>query len=122
MVRWAKTESEVIHYSKIAHECLRVMNVLRPYLALTLRDKSVVRGWLVGLTEGHNAQEDLSTIPTAWRGSIILRVGNGEIGFDFLAVETVRCCAAPEQTLDVGTRITRRQVAASSGEALRCAK
>jgi hypothetical protein len=100
MVRWAQTESEVLHYSKIAHQCLKVMDALRPYLVLTLRNRTIVRGWLVGLTQGRNAEEDLSKIPTAWRGSIILQDGDSEIEFDFLEVETVRSFPAPVRLSD----------------------
>jgi hypothetical protein len=72
MVKWAQTNSEVLHYSNIAHQCLKVMGDLRPFLALTLRNKTIACGWLVGLTQGRNAEQDFSIIPTAWRGSIIL--------------------------------------------------
>jgi hypothetical protein len=100
MVKWAETDSEVLHYSNIAHQCLKVMGVLRPYLGLTLRNRTIVRGWLVGLTQGRNGEEDLSTIPTAWHGSIILQVGDREIEFDFLEVETVHSFPAPVRLFD----------------------
>jgi hypothetical protein len=95
MVKWAQTNSEVLHYSNIAHQCLKVMGDLRPFLALTLRNKTIACGWLVGLTQGRNAEQDFSIIPTAWRGSIILEDGDREIEFDFLEVDTVRSLPAP---------------------------
>jgi hypothetical protein len=100
MVRWAETDSDVRHCSKIAQECLKAMTALRPYLAVTLRDKTIVYGWLAGLTQGHNADED--EIPTAWRGSIILQDDDREIEFDFREVETVCSWPATVRLDDIG--------------------
>jgi MFS family permease len=88
--------SEVIHYSRIASQCLKVMGTLRPYLTLTLRNRTAVRGWLVRLTQGRNSEQDLSIVPTAWRGSVVLQDGERETEFDFLAIDTVRSGAAPD--------------------------
>jgi hypothetical protein len=96
MVKWAETDSDVLHYSKIAQECLKAMTNLRPHLTVILRDKAIVRGWLEGLTQGNNAGEDVSALPTSWYGSIILQEEEREIEFDFLDIETVYSTAPPQ--------------------------
>jgi hypothetical protein len=105
--KWAQTDSEVTHYSNIACQCLKVMGGLQPYLTLTLRNKTAVRGWLVRLTQGRNAEQDLAMIPTAWRGSIILQCGEREIDYDFLEIETVRSGTPPKRMSGDAARVAR---------------
>jgi hypothetical protein len=94
LAKWAEADSEVLHYSKIGQECLKAMAAVRPYLILTLRDDTIVHGWLEGLLQEHNATKELP-IPTAWRGSIILQDDVREIELDFLEIESVRSGPAP---------------------------
>jgi hypothetical protein len=100
MVKWAATDRDVVHYSKIGLECLKAMTAIRPYLAVTLRDNTVVHGWLKGLMQGHNAEEDVSLFPSAWRGSVILQNEDREIELDFLEIESVRSSPAPVRLFD----------------------
>ena len=95
MVKWAETDSDVLHYARIAQESLKAIATLRPYLTVTLRDKTIVCGWLDRLTQGNNADEGAWSIPTSWRGSIILRVDEGEIELDFLDIDAVRASTPP---------------------------
>jgi hypothetical protein len=90
VAKWAKTASDVFHYSKIGQQCLKAMHTLRPFLILTLRDKTTARGWLEGLRQGNNAVQEDSQFPTGWYGSIVLRADERDAVFDFLDVETVR--------------------------------
>jgi hypothetical protein len=95
VVKWARTASDVFHYSEIGQQCLKAMHTLRPFLILTLRDKTTVRGWLEGLRQGNNAVQEDSQFPTAWYGSIVLRADERDAVFDFLDVETVRASLPP---------------------------
>jgi hypothetical protein len=99
LAKWAEADSEVLHYSKIGQECLKAMAAVRPYLILTLRDDTIVHGWLEGLLQEHNATKELP-IPTAWRGSIILQDDVREIELDFLEIESVRSGPAPIRLFD----------------------
>src|ERR1700733_13740814 len=94
IAKWAKTNSEVRHYSNIGQQCLKVMTTMQPYLAVTLRDKSIVHGWLGGLLHQDDAERD-ALAPRAWRGSIILQDDVGEMELDFLEVKNVRSAPAP---------------------------
>jgi hypothetical protein len=98
MVKWATSDADVVHYAKIAQQSLKAMTSmsgLRPYFAVMLRDETIVRGWLERLTEGNNAHENARSIPTSWRGSIVLRNHDREMEIDFLDVETVRASKEP---------------------------
>jgi hypothetical protein len=112
MMKWATSNIEVFHHAKIAQESLKAMTSmtgLRPYLAIMLRDETIVRGWLERLTEGNNAHENARSIPTSWRGSIILRSEGREMEVDFLDIETVRASQAPTpRAEDNGARLNTR--------------
>lgn len=101
-IKWAKDENDVLHFSRIGQECLKaliVMTAMRPYLAVTLRDKTVVRGWLGSVAPEHNATE-ATPIPTAWRAVIVLRDDVGEIELDFLEIDSVQSAPAPIRLLE----------------------
>src|SRR5450631_2587865 len=89
IAKWAKTNGEVRHYFNIGQQCLQAMTKMQPYLAVALRDKSIVHGWLVGVLHQDNAEQDAS-IARAWRGSIILQDDDREMELDFLEVRDVR--------------------------------
>jgi hypothetical protein len=99
-MRWAKTATEVFHYSNIALQCLKTMTTLRPFLVVKLQDQTIVRGWLQGLRQGDNAISEKSQYPTAWHGSIILRTGEHDVALDFLDVETIRVSLPPIQLFE----------------------
>jgi hypothetical protein len=99
-VNWAETESEVLHYSKIARECLKAMTALRPYLTVILWDRTLVQGWLESITQGCNAGEDISLVPTSWYGSIMLQNDGCKIELDFLDIETVYASSPPLKLID----------------------
>jgi hypothetical protein len=94
-MKWAKTAGEVFHYSKVAQQCLKAMTSLRPFLVVALRDKTIVRGWLEAVRQGDNSVREHSQFPTAWHGSIVLRVGDHDAVFDFLDVESIRVSLPP---------------------------
>jgi hypothetical protein len=101
-MRWAKTASEVFHYSNIALQCLKTMTTLRPFLVVKLRDQTTVRGWLEGLRQGDNAIAEGTQYPTAWHGSIVLRTGERDVTFDFLDVESLRVSLPPIELFEGG--------------------
>jgi hypothetical protein len=99
-VNWAETESDVLHYSKIAQECLKAMTTLRPYLTVILWDRTLVQGWLESITQGSNAGEDMPLLSTSWYGSIILQNDERKIELDFLDIETVYSSSPPLKLID----------------------
>jgi hypothetical protein len=103
IAKWAKTNSEVRHYASIGQQCLKAMTAMQPYLSVTLRNKSVVQGWLEGLLHEDDAEGE-ALAPRAWRGSIILQDDIGEMELDFLEVRNVRSAPGPIRMFGDTTR------------------
>jgi hypothetical protein len=109
--RWARAESEVLHFSRIGQECLRALTTaMRPYLSVTLRNKTIVHGWLEALAQQHNATE-ATPVPTEWRAAIMLRDNAAEIELDFLEIDEVRASLAPAGSSMISTADERPRVA-----------
>jgi hypothetical protein len=101
LVRWAETETDVLHYARVAQECLRAMTGLRSYLTIVLWDKTEFQGWLDSIKQGSNADDHAtSSFPTSWYGSVTLQQDGREVEIDFLDIETVYASPPPLKLID----------------------
>ena len=95
MPKWTQNSDDILHYTKIAHEFLKAMTGLPPYLMVRLRNRTTVHGWLKSSMQGNNAAQNTPPFPTSWYGSLTLQDGAQEIEIDYLDIETVYSRSPP---------------------------